>query len=578
MTKDRTTSKKIDKNTVLAAIKVIQDQGRDLNLYTVADRMHVSVSAMCRNPELVGLILQACGGTTGVDLKTSFNLSSQIQKLEERNAELDGKIKQLECKLSNHSQAALKPNEVIGQSEEKMAQPQAVAQNSQTLPTDTEPDEDTSNLSIIGPGVVKAKEPDQALSYRPANVTPLVLPTLNSISVRRRAIVSPFQDLKAASSKERDLSEPASADQRPVTQSVPPVSTVSTPASSGRFADTYSKIFWSDKRENQPSEADLVFPTELMHAPPTTAIASAVYEPLLPPSIDSEPAVEKPPYSFGTTYSFDVDKKHKLSQLASDTDTGELANLQKEVEDTSDVLSGKTSPAQRACPLHEHGHFQSCTHPGTASIVNEEAPDLEAMDIFDGVEQFAELKDVEMAQSVIRKLFPENPERFTSTISGDELRELVNDRIKQVPEPLAQKAVEAPPPPPDAIEIATKGSKRNKFVGSAKTHDGHLAGMLVSKSVPPEIRKACLILGIRPEEVTDEIIFQMWRRQITSPGVHPDLGGDTESAIFLNTAKDTLLGWLEEKAPKLGKQFGQAAKLRTQPAPLDNADKSDEPS
>src|SRR5262249_33929122 len=92
---------------------------------------------------------------------------------------------------------------------------------------------------------------------------------------------------------------------------------------------------------------------------------------------------------------------------------------------------------------------------------------------------------------------------------------------------------------------------------------------------PAEIRKACLLLGVRPEEITNEVVIDAWKRQIASPGVHPDLGGDTESAIFLNTAKDTLIRYLEDQAPKLGKRFSQTVKTRTQTNPKKGSDKVD---
>ena len=65
-----------------------------------------------------------------------------------------------------------------------------------------------------------------------------------------------------------------------------------------------------------------------------------------------------------------------------------------------------------------------------------------------------------------------------------------------------------------------------------------------SSQRPPEIRKACMILGLKPERLTIESVNQAWKKQMAAPGVHPDLGGDQEAAIFLYTAKDTLLKWI----------------------------------
>jgi hypothetical protein len=66
-----------------------------------------------------------------------------------------------------------------------------------------------------------------------------------------------------------------------------------------------------------------------------------------------------------------------------------------------------------------------------------------------------------------------------------------------------------------------------------------------------------MILGVRPEDMTKQIVLQAWKNQIAAPGVHPDLGGDNEAAVYLNLAKDTLVRWLDQNGPKLGKKFGR---------------------
>jgi hypothetical protein len=90
--------------------------------------------------------------------------------------------------------------------------------------------------------------------------------------------------------------------------------------------------------------------------------------------------------------------------------------------------------------------------------------------------------------------------------------------------------------------------------------------------IPPEIRRHCLILGVGIDDVTSpnakSVVMQAWKNQIASPGVHPDLGGDTEAAVLLNTAKDQLVRWIEQQAPKLGKKFGKPpAPPPTPPSP-----------
>jgi hypothetical protein len=136
----------------------------------------------------------------------------------------------------------------------------------------------------------------------------------------------------------------------------------------------------------------------------------------------------------------------------------------------------------------------------------------------------------------------------------------------------------APLPSAKELEALRQGA-RNKFVGGkasassplsapgagpAHTADSPLGApgsaspmLLSSRGVPPEIRKACMILGVRPEDLTLKEVNEKWKAQLTAPGVHPDQGGDTESAIYLNTAKDTLVKWINDQNSKLGKKFGK---------------------
>lgn len=98
-----------------------------------------------------------------------------------------------------------------------------------------------------------------------------------------------------------------------------------------------------------------------------------------------------------------------------------------------------------------------------------------------------------------------------------------------------------------------------KFVGGNKL-SSETAATAAPRVVPPDVRKSCLMLGIKPEDVTSKsAVLEAWKHEMAKPGVHPDTGGDTEMAIYLNTAKDTLIRWLETKDPKLGKKFGSQA-------------------
>lgn len=108
----------------------------------------------------------------------------------------------------------------------------------------------------------------------------------------------------------------------------------------------------------------------------------------------------------------------------------------------------------------------------------------------------------------------------------------------------------------DAGQTKAKGLAASKFARpNEPTHRG-----FILRTVPPDIRKSCLVLGIRPEELSRQAINDAWKREITRPGTHPDQGGDGEIAVYLNTAKDVLLRWWETQEPKLGKQFGSQSK------------------
>ena len=61
--------------------------------------------------------------------------------------------------------------------------------------------------------------------------------------------------------------------------------------------------------------------------------------------------------------------------------------------------------------------------------------------------------------------------------------------------------------------------------------------------IPPEIRKACLILGLRAENVTTETVMHTWETKLLLDSEQEN--GDADTAWFLNSAKDALVIWLE---------------------------------
>ncbi|MBX9878659.1 MAG: hypothetical protein K2Y22_09390 [Candidatus Obscuribacterales bacterium] len=136
----------------------------------------------------------------------------------------------------------------------------------------------------------------------------------------------------------------------------------------------------------------------------------------------------------------------------------------------------------------------------------------------------------------------EQHDEMGNTISTEELRNILKQhRDKTEADPAQGKG---------------KGLAASGF---ARTSEQAPKGFIL-RTVPPDIRKSCLVLGIRPEELSRQVIMEAWKREITRPGTHPDQGGDSEIAVYLNTAKDVLLRWWETQEPKLGKQFGTQSK------------------
>ncbi|HEY9713571.1 MAG TPA: hypothetical protein V6C72_08870 [Chroococcales cyanobacterium] len=73
--------------------------------------------------------------------------------------------------------------------------------------------------------------------------------------------------------------------------------------------------------------------------------------------------------------------------------------------------------------------------------------------------------------------------------------------------------------------------------------------------MPAEVRRACQILHISDDELTEEYVQKCWKKEVVSAQAHPDLGGEVEMSVLLNNARDTIIQWLESRAPKLGKLF-----------------------
>ncbi|MBK9202264.1 MAG: hypothetical protein IPL73_07485 [Candidatus Obscuribacter sp.] len=218
--------------------------------------------------------------------------------------------------------------------------------------------------------------------------------------------------------------------------------------------------------------------------------------------------------------------------------------------------------------------------------------DLDKMDMFEGLEDIDEIAQIEVIEDVVlpateaasTKTTSETIDKSGATaggaaVSGEDLRNLIKNRIKQADESQTLQAMPAPQAAGGDAALdnygkidadALKAGARNKFVGGKASTGGQdvaeapAPALAAPRVVPPEIRKHCMILGVRPEELTVKIVVDAWKREMSQPGVHPDTGGDTETAIYLNNAKVELVKWIEAQAPKLGKKFGGQTGVKPQ--------------
>jgi hypothetical protein len=211
---------------------------------------------------------------------------------------------------------------------------------------------------------------------------------------------------------------------------------------------------------------------------------------------------------------------------------------------------------QDAQPHQEHFEHQQV----------EEEIDFDQMDIFEDIEELERLGRIELPDDIIPIDHSEK-----ATPSEAALRNLVQHKIQhaqeqvtgEVPRMVGKTTVD--PAQAQADPAGAKGI--NKFVGQRGAHASteaaqsatNLPVIPVVRNVPPEVRKACQILGLAPENLTKESISDAWKKAISAPGVHPDQGGDPEIATAINLAKPTLLKFMDQTAPKLGKKFGAQA-------------------
>jgi hypothetical protein len=54
-----------------------------------------------------------------------------------------------------------------------------------------------------------------------------------------------------------------------------------------------------------------------------------------------------------------------------------------------------------------------------------------------------------------------------------------------------------------------------------------------------------MLLGVGADGLTLDSVLKAWKQQVTALGAYPEQGGANESNIYINSAKDTLVRWIE---------------------------------
>lgn len=142
--------------------------------------------------------------------------------------------------------------------------------------------------------------------------------------------------------------------------------------------------------------------------------------------------------------------------------------------------------------------------------------------------------------------------RVLSLISGFYRNNGREHEARAIEQKLLKMARDAAPE-----EAVGSSNLQSRFLRKKKITKEELA-VMNRVVMPPEIRKACQVLGMPVEEdFTIDDVLKAWKRRIVANSVHPDLGGENEHSVLVNTSKDTLIRWHESRLPKSRFGFGR---------------------
>ncbi len=590
--------------TIQKAIDTVKARSWDINPFTVADELKVSRSAIYRHADIMKLIIAARGGGFGMDVQTSLDLAWQLRQLEQQNNELKEKL----AVNSTH-----KKNEVVQPAEEVIEKmvPSSVekADNGEQI---------IFNIANNGPDMNDYYRQLAQLSWK--DIETVYYFRVSSIKDYVKNLLSADSSPHTGNGEgvEKSLDTAISYGsligiETNTGSKQPSVSPFAKLKSSSTGSSQASRDAGSAKAVAGPTLAKLLDQAGI-DIPQVNSSVRAPKEKTKPQDIDLQlerltgdrPIIEHETQIniFATDMSRVVSNLHRDlaakirsglgkedSQLtvpeSQDSDgrvSGEFSGWQSFEGPKSSVKSENWQSVEGASPAQMQSHGAEA--PPIEAPIQIEQPQAKLPDKEDKLEPQIKLipllKDkppvvqsiMPTAEASVEKSVEEQDKSKSDSTnldeaagSGDELRDLIQSHIRNAAEQMAEFSHGHSIGTGKEFEVWLNNPSRSKFVGSTKSPESPAEEEPEVKSqdknlpfkprvVPPEVRKACLILGVRPDKITYEIVQESWKKAIAAPGVHPDLGGDTELAVYLNTAKDVLMRFLDAQAPKLGKKFG----------------------
>lgn len=614
MSKEDLSAPKIqDRERIVKAIAALKAKGAEVTPYTVADQAQIPRSTLYRNPELMDLINEEAVEGSEAKVLSNDDAAKRIVELEELNAELRETIWNLEQQIEGLSKLQQDARRLGFQAGLEEATKKLSGAGAAPVVGNAEEHDPLKSRRDTGP-LEPIPPPDQVAAMPlldPMAILDALNPEsdLNSVASHDQPSNGDQGESMAPGSSKIPVSGDSTGDFEPIstaykfglqtestyantfdfgadslTGSEPDLSAISAKSQPQPHPE-HSEQSFAQVPEAQPAKSEGARDSAHSLADVGSSVSSADYA--HDSTHDSIRALRDPdsiyniarsgPTMSASTYNPLVELSWKDLETVYNFSVASLKDYAKQPAGETSGAMGRVnfadSSTQQPAPSRlDDGIAQPSTDDPRKTgdrlqaisdprnfLDSENVVDLDSLDIFDDLDDYVDLDKIEIINDVTVK--PSLTEEEMAA-AGDDLRELIKGRIKQaadIPHEPAAPRTTAPPPAGGAAakEDAAKPGPRNKFVGGAKAGQEPVPQQVFVKSIPPEIRKACMILGIKPEEATQRAVIVAWKEQIASPGVHPDLGGDTEAAVFLNTAKDTLVRWLDAQAPKLGKKFGK---------------------